>query len=182
MESRIVLRHLGERLEEVLSPLVVGGIEAGAITFELNQAIVDQFVTVSEAEIAAAMRMFISKDGRAIEGAAGVALAAMIAGKDRLAGQNVVVIICGRHHEEDNHSHHHASDNERPPPIPRSRRFTTAFLPDRSINAPSCPRSRGHPLAAQHVPMAAFRDRLSAARCSSAAGHRELPKIGPPSV
>jgi threonine dehydratase len=56
---------------------------------------VDEFVLVSEAQIAAAMRQYIDAFDEAIEGAAGVALAAMIARQDALKGQKVAVIICG---------------------------------------------------------------------------------------
>jgi threonine dehydratase len=41
------------------------------------------------------MRSFIAAHAEAIEGAAGVALAAMLARKSDIAGQNVAVIICG---------------------------------------------------------------------------------------
>ena len=72
-----------------------GGIEAEAITFELCQQLVDEFVLVSEAEIAAAMRDYIAAHDEPIEGAAGVALAAMVKRKDAIVGRKVAVIICG---------------------------------------------------------------------------------------
>jgi len=81
--------------DPTLSDGTAGGIEAGAITFALNQAVVDEFVTVDEASIAAAMRRYMNAEGHAIEGAAGVAIAALLECKDQVLGQNVVVIICG---------------------------------------------------------------------------------------
>jgi threonine dehydratase len=81
--------------DPTLSDGTAGGIEADAITFELCRELIDEFVLVSEAQIAAAMRSFIAAHAEAIEGAAGVALAAMLARKSDIAGQNVAVIICG---------------------------------------------------------------------------------------
>lgn len=78
-----------------LSDGTAGGIEAGAITFALCEALSDAFVLVSEADIAAAMRSYIATYDEAIEGAAGVALAALAARKAEVAGDKVVVIICG---------------------------------------------------------------------------------------
>jgi threonine dehydratase len=81
--------------EATLSDGTAGGIEAGAITFPLNQAVVDEFITVDEQEIAAAMRLYMNSEGQAIEGAAGVAIAGMLTRRSELAGKQVVVIICG---------------------------------------------------------------------------------------
>lgn len=78
-----------------LSDGTAGGIEAGAITLPLNQAVVDEFVIVDEPQIAVAMRLYIGREQHPIEGAAGVAVAGLLAKKEALAGQNVVVIICG---------------------------------------------------------------------------------------
>ncbi len=89
----------GEILElpsgPTLSDGTAGGIEAGAITLPLNQAVVDEFVIVDEQQIGDAMRLYMNTEGQTIEGAAGVAIAAMMARQDQISGQNVVVIICG---------------------------------------------------------------------------------------
>lgn len=78
-----------------LSDGTAGGIEADAITFELCREIVDEFVRVDEDAIAEAMRNFVDLEHQVIEGAAGVALAGMLARASDLAGRNVVVLICG---------------------------------------------------------------------------------------
>jgi len=78
-----------------LSDGTAGGIEAGAMTLPLNQAVVDEFILVDEQQIAAAMRLYIGREHHAIEGAAGVAVAGLLASKARISGQNVVVIVCG---------------------------------------------------------------------------------------
>lgn len=80
---------------ETLSDGTAGGIEPGAITFELCRDLCDDFVLVSEAEIGDAMRRFITSENAVIEGAAGVALAALMARRNSIAGQRVVILICG---------------------------------------------------------------------------------------
>lgn len=81
--------------EATLSDGTAGGIEPNSVTFPICQAVVDEFILVSEEQIAAAMRLYMSSEGETIEGAAGVAIAAMLELGERLEGQKVVVIICG---------------------------------------------------------------------------------------
>jgi threonine dehydratase len=88
-------RVIEEPSQPTLSDGTAGGIEEDAITFGLCRALVDEFVLVNEAEIGAAMRQFIDFEHQLIEGAAGVALAAMLKQKDAIAGRKVVVLICG---------------------------------------------------------------------------------------
>jgi threonine dehydratase len=88
-------RILDESSAPTLSDGTAGGIEPGAITFGLCGRLVDEFVLVSEAEIAAAMRQFIGYEHQLIEGAAGVAVASMMKQGEALAGQQVVVLVCG---------------------------------------------------------------------------------------
>jgi threonine dehydratase len=88
-------RILDESSAPTLSDGTAGGIEQGAITFGLCSRLVDEFVLVSEAEIAAAMRQFIDYEHQLIEGAAGVAVASMMKQAGALGGQKVVVLICG---------------------------------------------------------------------------------------
>ena len=81
--------------DPTLSDGTAGGIEAGAISFALNQAVVDEWVLVDEDEIADAMRLYMETEGQTIEGAAGVAIAAMLAKAEAIKDQNVATIICG---------------------------------------------------------------------------------------
>ena len=81
--------------EPTLSDGTAGGIEAGAITFALNQAVVDEWVLVDEDQIADAMRLYMDAEGQAIEGAAGVAIAGMMVKGEEIKDRNVVTIICG---------------------------------------------------------------------------------------
>jgi threonine dehydratase len=78
-----------------LSDGTAGGIETGAITFDLCRALVDDWLLVSEAEIAAAMRLLIEGDHQLVEGAAAVPVAALLKSADRWRGQQVAVILCG---------------------------------------------------------------------------------------
>ena len=81
--------------EPTLSDGTAGGIEAGAITFALNQAVVDEWVLVDEDQIADAMRLYTEAEGQPVEGAAGVAIAGMMVKGEEMKDQNVATIICG---------------------------------------------------------------------------------------
>jgi threonine dehydratase len=100
-QSAVMMRSVeaGEILDlesgRTLSDGTAGGIEADSITFPLNEAIVDDWVSVDEPAIAEAMRRYMNDEGHIIEGAAGVAIAAMIERQDEIAGKNAVVVICG---------------------------------------------------------------------------------------
>lgn len=78
-----------------LSDATAGGLEPGAITFELCQALVDDYLLVSEDEIKNAMLQFIQKEHQLIEGAPAVALAALLKNAARFKDKNVVVILSG---------------------------------------------------------------------------------------
>ncbi len=79
--------------EPTLSDGTAGGIEDGAVTFPLNQAVVDRWVVVDENQIASAMRLYMQREDDHIEGAAGVAIAALQ--QTPVRGRTVAVIICG---------------------------------------------------------------------------------------
>ena len=81
--------------EPTLSDGTAGGIEADAITFDLCREIVDEYVLVSEEQIAQAMRELIDAHHMLPEGAAGVALAGLLASGRKYQDKNVVVIVCG---------------------------------------------------------------------------------------
>lgn len=88
-------RVLDEASKPTLSDGTAGGVEADSMTFELCRELVDEFVLVEEQRIAAAMRQFIDLEHQLIEGAAAVAVAAMLAQQEALSGCKVVVLICG---------------------------------------------------------------------------------------
>lgn len=81
--------------QPTLSDGTAGGVEAGALTFDLCRALVDDFVTVTEAEIARALRDVLAAHHQLVEGAAAVAVAALRKQAAQLDGQTVGVILCG---------------------------------------------------------------------------------------
>ncbi|MDX1506731.1 MAG: threonine/serine dehydratase [Woeseiaceae bacterium] len=81
--------------EPTLSDGTAGGIEPDAITFDVCRAVTDDYVVVSEEEIASSMRDYMDAEHQLIEGAAGVAIAAMLRKAQELAGKKIVVLICG---------------------------------------------------------------------------------------
>ncbi len=83
-----------------LSDGTAGGIEPDAVTFDICRRVVDDWTTASETEIAEAMRLVYRESGEVIEGAAGVAVAALLKSGQRFAGQTVAVVICGGNIDE----------------------------------------------------------------------------------
>lgn len=78
-----------------LSDGTAGGLEPGAITFDPCRTLVDEFVTVTEDEIARVLRLHPQAGGAPIEGAAAVALASYEKTARRHAGEVVVIVLCG---------------------------------------------------------------------------------------
>jgi threonine dehydratase len=78
-----------------LSSATAGGVEPGAITFDLCEEFVDSFTTVSEDGIRDDMLDFYREEGLLIEGAAALPVAAFRRMSGRFAGKNVVLIISG---------------------------------------------------------------------------------------
>jgi threonine dehydratase len=101
-ENSAVMIHslrAGRILELVSRPTLsdgtAGGVEPGAITFGLCEKYAGDLVTITEAEIRQAMRLVFQTHHLAVEGAAGVALAAYLRQRERWRGKTVVVILCG---------------------------------------------------------------------------------------
>lgn len=100
--SPCMLRALeaGRLLEVPESPTLsdgtAGAIEPGSITFPICQAVIDETVTVSEPEIAAAMRHIAAAEHWIVEGAAGVAFAGLIRTASEWRDRRVAVVLCGR--------------------------------------------------------------------------------------
>jgi threonine dehydratase len=78
-----------------LSDGTAGGVEPGAITFDLVRRLADDYATVSEDEIRRAMRLIHETHGLAVEGAAGVALAGYLRQAEHWRGRSVIAIMCG---------------------------------------------------------------------------------------
>lgn len=80
---------------DTLSDGTAGGVEPGAITFDLCRRFVADSVTVSEEEIGAAMRLVVERHHTLVEGAAAVAVAGYLKMKERFQGRRVVIVLCG---------------------------------------------------------------------------------------
>lgn len=78
-----------------LSDATAGGIEPGAITFDICQQFVDDYILVTEAEIKNAIITLLKTQHLLVEGASGVALAALLNNAQQFKGKNVVVILSG---------------------------------------------------------------------------------------
>lgn len=81
--------------KDTLSDGTAGGVEFGSITFELCKKIIDDFILVSEDEIAKGIQIGVEKHHQLIEGAAGAALAGFLQKKDQFIGQTIVIVMCG---------------------------------------------------------------------------------------
>jgi len=78
-----------------LSDGTAGGIEKGAITFDICREVVDDFILVSEDEIKDAIRLIVEKHGLLIEGSAALSVASFIKERKRFKNQCVVLILSG---------------------------------------------------------------------------------------
>ncbi|MFC2165709.1 threonine/serine dehydratase [Acidobacteriota bacterium] len=71
----------------------VGGMEQGSITFELCRKIVDDYILVSENEMARSIRLILEKHSLLLEGAAAMSVASFLKQRDRFKGKNIVLIL-----------------------------------------------------------------------------------------
>ena len=78
-----------------ISDGTAGGVEMDAITFDLCRAWIDEFLTVSEEEIAESMVQVIEGERILIEGSAAVAVAGYQKIADRFTSESVVVVLSG---------------------------------------------------------------------------------------
>ena len=76
------------------SDSTAGGVEPGAITFDLCSDLVDRFIDVDEPAIEQAMRDSLVLQHQLVEGAVGVAIAACRADAE-LRGRRAAIIACG---------------------------------------------------------------------------------------
>jgi threonine dehydratase len=87
----------GERRAVVAPNTIADGLRGsiGVRNFELLRRLVDDVVTVSEAQIVDAMRIVLTDFKLLIEPSSAVAVAAALAGKSCGAGQRVGIVISG---------------------------------------------------------------------------------------
>jgi threonine dehydratase len=88
-------------VSETLSDGTAGGIEPESITLEPCSRLVDDWVSVSEREIVAAMRKVYKQNNLMVEGAAGVAIAAFLKHGQETSGSCTALVICGANIDKD---------------------------------------------------------------------------------
>jgi threonine dehydratase len=78
-----------------LSDGTAGGVEAGALTFDLCRDLIDHYDLPDETDIAAALRLLFEEERLVVEGAAAVAVATLRRHPELVAGRDVAVVLCG---------------------------------------------------------------------------------------
>jgi len=78
-----------------LSDGTAGGIEQGAITFDICKNLVDDFILVSEGEIKKAIILLLKKCSMLVEGSGALTVASFLKVKNWFKNKNVVLIISG---------------------------------------------------------------------------------------
>lgn len=101
-ENSAVMYHsikAGKILQMVSKPTLAdgtaGGIEKNSITFNLCKKYVDDFILVSEKEIATAILLMLERHHMPVEGAAALSVAGYLKDPKRFKHKNVVLIISG---------------------------------------------------------------------------------------
>jgi threonine dehydratase len=89
-------RVVAVELLPTLADGLAGNLQPGSMTVELASRYVDSFVTVSEKQIAAAMRFLHAEQGLVAEGAGAVAVAAALAGRLEPSDGSLVCLVTGR--------------------------------------------------------------------------------------
>jgi threonine dehydratase len=79
-----------------LSDATAGGLESGAITFDICREYVDQFLLISEEEIASSIKLILQHHYMLIEGGAALPVAAFLKSKEQYEGKTVILIITGK--------------------------------------------------------------------------------------
>jgi threonine dehydratase len=78
-----------------LSDASAGAFERESITYPMCKTLVDDFILTNEVEIASAIKFVFDKERKVIEGAAAVAVGAMLKNPQKWKNQTSVIIICG---------------------------------------------------------------------------------------
>lgn len=81
---------------ETLADTCAGGIDLDTITFGLCQKYVDEIVLVTEAEIAAAIKLLFEQHRLVAEGSAALSVAYLVKHPERFTGKTVVPVVCGK--------------------------------------------------------------------------------------
>jgi threonine dehydratase len=80
---------------ETIADAVAGGIEPGSITFPLCRDLVDAIEVVPERLIARGLSVIEALEGRIVEGAGALPLAALLHAPEKWSGRTVVAVVSG---------------------------------------------------------------------------------------
>ena len=80
---------------ETLSDASAGAFEVDSITYEVCKQVIDDFILISEPDIADGIRLMLAKERKLVEGSAAVAVQALLKEPQRWEGQTSVIVICG---------------------------------------------------------------------------------------
>ncbi len=81
--------------KESIAEGLLGGLEEGAITFEIIQKHVDKLFVVAEETIKKAIALLWEKDQQKVEGAGAIAITPILEKKEKFKGKTVVAVISG---------------------------------------------------------------------------------------
>ena len=99
--SAVMLKSiLSEKILEIeskftLSDGTAGGLEKRSITYPICKSFIDQSILVSESDIKKAMKLYFKYENQIVEGAAGVAIAALLKLEKDIVDKKIGVVICG---------------------------------------------------------------------------------------
>ena len=97
MSAALAAGHVVEvMVSETIADGLSGNIEPGSVTVDLILGRIANVVSVTEAEIHAALRFLATEHGLVAEGAGAATLAALLAGKVPVGDGEVVAIVSGR--------------------------------------------------------------------------------------
>jgi threonine dehydratase len=88
-------RYVEATCLDTLSDATAGGVDPNSVTLPLCYDLVDRSLLVEEERIAPVLRALFEEEGMLVEGAAGVAVAALLDDPAPWRGRRVVIPICG---------------------------------------------------------------------------------------
>jgi threonine dehydratase len=89
--GRIVVTEEFQTIAEGL----LGGLEPGALTFDVIKEYVDCIILVDEVSVKNAIKLLWQKEGQVVEGAGAVTVACILEEKEKFTQKNVVAVISG---------------------------------------------------------------------------------------
>jgi len=95
-ESMRANRILDMEILPTLADTCAGGVDHDAITLELCQEIIDEFLLLSESEIEGGIRALFEQHRLVAEGSAAMGVAAVLKHPEKFTDRKSVLVICGR--------------------------------------------------------------------------------------